>query len=376
MKQNQSRTVPDIDWQEIMDSLEAQKCVLFLGNSAFKDPDGSDMDALLSRWLELNDPEQKEIRHHNPDGFLLLKKKIYKRRVVDKIRGFYNRDFPAVEEHLARIARIPFSLIVTLTYDNLLQRVFEDQNLDYQTDFYFKNRIAPEEFEVPTRERPMIYNLMGNIEESESLVLTHEDFFNYMESVFVSKSMHPRLKEEIHAAERFIFLGLPYEKWYFQMLLRILKLQDKNLEEIERIALKETPDPVLQIVYEEFKINFIPTEAASFVQQLYDLCSQRSLLKSVEAALPGDSPGYSLDEIQKLVVEDARLIQAIDGLREYVRRKAPQSELNRGLLLLKSRATMLRQRELRGTIDTRDLPVEQNQINEQVLVLISKARRL
>jgi len=37
MEQNQSRTVPDIDWQEIMDSLEAQKCVLFPGNSAFKD---------------------------------------------------------------------------------------------------------------------------------------------------------------------------------------------------------------------------------------------------------------------------------------------------------------------------------------------------
>jgi len=369
-------SIDDINWDYVLDSLKAQKCVLFLGVNAFKTEEGNDLETEMLKWLTGRDPNKEEIRHINQDGFLILKKKLYKRRVVEKIREFYNQSFPKVEEQLAKVARMPFSLIVTLTYDNLLQRVFESMSLEYKVDFYVKNKNAPLEFVPPSKDSPLIYNIMGNIEDPESLVLTHEDFFNYLESVFVAKSMHPELKNIIFGAERFIFLGLPYERWYFQMLLRTMKLHDKSLEEIERTEFSELYDPAVEVVYEEFRINFIPSGAEGFINKLYDHCSSAGMLKTIVntddiSALPL----LSLDEIKDLL-GDARIFETMDYLRRYIREKGAVNSLGRELLLLRCKYNLLKNREFRGTIDNRDLKVEEAQVLEALLNLIIKAGEL
>ncbi|MBV6441055.1 MAG: hypothetical protein DYG98_25970 [Haliscomenobacteraceae bacterium CHB4] len=368
-----------VDWNDLTETLEAQKCVLFLGSGAYEAPKGEKIEDALSDWLDASNPEHPFIRLVNTDGFYLLRRNRFKRKVIAQIKEFYNQPFPKTEELFAQLAEIPFSMIITLTPDNLLTRTFHKSGFDYQTDFYFRNRKGPDQFEPPTKNKPLIYNLLGNIEEPESIVLTQSDFFDYLESVFKANSMHADLKEELHNAERYIFLGLPYEKWYFQLLLRILSMHSDKLKEVERLALKEFENPRLHELYtEEFKIEFFPADVLSFVQELNSRCRQAGLLK--KATLPDPKltnlPDLGFTDFQKLVAE-AQTEEAINYLKAFLDRRKPRSiRLTNDLVVLQNRYNLLRQREIRGTIYPQDLNIENSQITEHLLELITKAQSL
>lgn len=364
-----------IDWADLLDTLEAEKCVLFLGSGAYQAPGGGNIETALAGWLDADNPENPFIRLFNADGFFLFRKNRFKRKVAAHIRDFYSQPFPETEALFGQLAQIPFSIIVALTPDNLLTRTFDTHGFAYQSDFYFRHRKAPEQFERPTKNKPLAYNLLGNIEEPESLVLTHGDFFDYLESVFRANSMHPALKDELEAAERYIFLGLPYEKWYFQLLLRVLSMHSDKLKEVERLALREFENPQLCELYtEEFKIEFIPSAVPLFVDELHRQCQAAGLLKQAtppDPALAG-LPDLSLEQFQQRIAA-TETEDALHHLKAYLDRRKPRSQpcLNE-LAVLQNRYRLLRQRERRGTIYPQDLNVENSQVAEQLLELVVK----
>jgi hypothetical protein len=361
-----------IDWGDIIDTLQAQKCILFMGSGAFQAPGQRNLEEAKSEWLGLPDPKHPHIRLQNEDGFLLLRKNRYKRKVIASLREFYSQSFPETASVFSQLARIPFNIIVSLTPDNLLARTFDNLGLDYQLDFYFHHRKAPEKFEAPTAQRPLIYNLLGNIEEPESLILTHQDFFDYLDSIFKGNSMHEDLLLTLENAERYIFLGLPYEKWYFQLLLRVLSLHSDKLKEVERLALQEFENPRLRDEYkEEFKIEFIPTEIDAFLQRLYEECEKNNILKEIPTTVRGANENLSPDTLRELIAE-GKMQRAMEQLKLNLQAGQPRTTaaLNQ-LTVLRNRHRLLQQRDQRGTIDSRDLSVENNQIVEQLLELIT-----
>jgi hypothetical protein len=370
----------NVDWEDILESLENQKCILFIGSGAFNAPEGGKIEPGLSDWLGSKNPDHPSIQLHNSDGFFLFKNKKSRRRVVQEMKSFYNQSFPETEMLFSRIARIPFPMIYSLSPDNILARTFDVMGLDYQPDFYFHNRKATETFEKSTNHKPLIYNLLGNIEEPNSLVLTHLDFFDYLQSVFKDNSMNEDLKDELEDMEHYIFLGLPYEKWYFQLLLRVLSLHSDKLKEIERLALKEFENSHLTKIYtNEFKIEFHPASTDEFIGELYRQCEAKNLLKTLPKIDPSefDIPDPTQEKLTQLIGE-AKSAKAIKLLKIYLDRRKTKShnQLGNTLVVLRNRFNLLQQRERRGTIDSRDFTVENNQITEEILILITKSYQL
>ncbi len=365
-----------VDWADVLDTLQAQKCVLFLGGGAYQ-LGAQELDAAIQASLGWPAANHPHIKHYNADGFVLLKKNRYRRHVATGLREFYSQAFPDTELAFAQLARIPFHAIISLTPDNLLARTFDNLGLDYQQDFYFRNRKAPDQYEEPTADRPLIYNLLGNIEEPESLVLTHQDFFDYLNSVFNSSSMHEDLKLTLKSAERFIFLGLPYEKWYFQLLLRVLSLQADELQEIERLALQEFDNENLQKIYAgEFKLDFVPVGIGAFLDRLFRECDRANLIKEVVEQENVDDQGLNEEQLRELVAE-AKTEAAMEQLKLRLKARQPRSnKLYTDLTVLRNRYKLLMQREMRGTIDSRDFSVENAQIVEQLLELINQSATL
>jgi len=374
-----SNSLDSVDWEDILETMEEQKCVLFLGSGAFQAPGGENLEVALSTWLDTDNIDHPHIQIYNSDGFFLFKKNRYKRKVIAEMKRFYSQSFPETEALFSKISQMPFSMIITLTPDNILARTFDVMGLEYQPDFYFRNRKASDTFENPTKKKPLIYNLMGNIEEPESLVLTHGDFFDYLESVFKGMSMNDELKDSLENMERYIFLGLPYEKWYFQMLLRVLSLHSDKLKEVERLALDEFEDPNLHKIYaEEFKIEFFPASTNEFIDELFTRCEKEGLLKTLPKADPAEaSISDPSPETIKELVGEAKTAKAMLHLKVFLKNRKPQSaELANNLVVLRNQHNLLRQREMKGTIDNRDLSVENNQIVERLLQIIGQAQTL
>lgn len=379
MTTTDTNPLDQVKWDDVLDTLDAQRCVLFLGNGALPAPGGEAVETALCEWLDTGNADHPYIQVYNPDGFLLLHKQRYRRQVIDKMKRFYSQPFPEAELLYSRIARLPLSMIFSLTPDNILARTFDQLGLDYQPDFYFRQRKAGERFERPTRHKPLLYNLLGNIEEPESLVLSHGDFFDYLESMFKDNGIHDQLRDELESMERYIFLGLPYEKWYFQLLLRFLSLHSDKLKEVERLALKEFEDPRLHKIYTaEFKIEFFPASTEEFIAELFRRCEAENLLKPLPAVDPAEAelPDLTREQLRELIGK-GDMEGALLHLKVLLQHRKPRSyALSNDLVVLRNRHRMLQQRELRDTIDTRDARVENAQIVEQVLALIDQAQNL
>lgn len=372
-----ARLLDKVDWDDVLETLEAQRCALFLGQGAYTAPGGGCIEPALCRWLDADNPDNPLIQVHNSDGFFLFRKRFYSRRVIASMKEFYNQPFPETEALFSLISRTPFPMIFTLTPDNILARTMDVMGFEYHQDFYFRNRKASDFFEKPNKHKPLIYNLFGNIEEPESLILTHSDFFDFLESVFKANSMNQQLKDELEQMERFIFLGLPYEKWYFQLLLRILAFNTDKFKDIERFALKEFENTnLLKIYTEEFKIEFFPASSEQFIQELYQRCKEADLLKPLPVVDVGlaNTPDATFEELKEMVAQ-AATDKAIVRLFAFLTKRKPRSsDLLNQLIVLRNQFNLLRQRETRGTIYPQDLSVENNQIVERLLELIALAQ--
>jgi hypothetical protein len=99
-----------------------------------------------------------------------------------------------------------------LTPDRHLAQAFSDQNFHYRFEAYVRNE-PDRNGQIPTKEEPLVYNLVGDIEQRNSLVLTYDDFFDYMQSTFRGNSMSTLLKDNLLAADCFLFLGMPPDDW-------------------------------------------------------------------------------------------------------------------------------------------------------------------
>lgn len=144
----------NVDWEDVLDTLEEQKCVLFLGNGAYQAPGGGQIETALTNWLDARNPDHPLIRLYNPDGFFLFKKNRYKRKVIARIKEFYNQSFPETEQQFCRLAQLPFNMIFSLTPDNILARTFDTHGFEYHSDFYFRHRKAADKFEKPSKQKP------------------------------------------------------------------------------------------------------------------------------------------------------------------------------------------------------------------------------
>ncbi|MEM9887688.1 MAG: SIR2 family protein [Bacteroidota bacterium] len=368
----------NLDWKNIIYSLKKQRCVLFLGHSAYQAIGGGDITAALQQHLQLQETAEAEVLC-NSDGFFLFREPSYYGDTVREIEDFYDQVFPETESLFTKLAQIPFNIIVTLTADNLLERTFDTNGFDYHSDFYFRNRKASDTFKEPTKQKPLIYNLLGSLQRPESLVLTHEDFFDYLQSVFTSNSMNDELKDSLERADRYIFLGLPYEKWYFQLLLRVLSMHSDKLKKIKRLALKEFENPELYHIYqEEFKFNFIPNDVNGFIDSLHQKCEEAAILKALPAVDTRleNIQNVSGEQIRDFVARN-RLDDALLHLKALLQQKVLRSDpLYMEWIILNNEHVSLKEQIIDNTIYQRDIPVERSRVTKKLLLLLEKTLAL
>lgn len=327
-----------IDWTDVLDSIEADSCVLFVGPYAFKNEAGETIEQALSKYLKLEKVEEgthrRIKRYYKDDDLFFFKKEGYQDRVAGMIREFYEKEFQPQAKLLHQIAQIPFSLIVNLNPDRFIQKTFDapEISLPYYHDFYDKSGAIPKKYIQPEGKKPLIYNLLGYIGKEESLILTHDNLFDYLQSLFAENKMHKDLKSYIQNAHAYIFLGLPIDKWYTQLLLRLLKLNHKSKNELDRLAAAN--DNLNTIIYkEQFHFNIQNITADAFIESLFEECKEEDLLKSLDEKHQRKT--FDTLEVKSLLA-DGEFMEAVELLEEMLLSYQPRSgELLNSLLLQK-----------------------------------------
>lgn len=370
------------DWNFITDTIRRRKCVLFIGPQVFSAPDGTSVEESLCRALDARNPAHPYISSfYDQDGFFLFRENKFRTRVISQLRDFFNGPFPEAEAIFEKVAQIPFQVVVTLMPDRLLPQIWQRQGVAHQSSFYHHAQAA-KPLEKPVSELPLFYNLLGWIEEDESLVLTHNDLFNYLESVFTGGHMNTDLKAELLQANNFIFLGLPFGKSYMQLLLRVLGIHADGAN-FDRIApAPEMLDSRTRSLYEQqFKIQFVEENVQSFVQEMHEHCAEKGLLRQPKPAAPTADVAPKMantpDEIMDLVAygETRRALESLRALLSPARAAAAHfREHEMSAVLLMSRFENLERKAQAGTLYTQEDNVERAKITYDLAALINGVR--
>jgi hypothetical protein len=126
------------------------------------------------------------------------------------------------EDIFKTIAQIPVHLIISINPDTFISDTFYKYGITHRFSHYRKGDQPSDEVAPPTREEPLIYNIAGSVLEDESLILDFDDLFSLISSSMGAAGLPGGLQSALDKIRTYIFIGFPFEKWYTQVILRIL----------------------------------------------------------------------------------------------------------------------------------------------------------
>jgi hypothetical protein len=200
-------------------------------------------------------------------------------RVVEAVwrRAAEQEDQQRRREPHSVLASLPFPLYVTTNPEQLLQKAVADATFDgvkrtpVSEVARWKEELAvlPSAFDArpadpvavgaagtesrphgrggdfgPTRDRPLVYQLFGSWTTPESLVITEDDYFDFLIGYTENKDLIPKRVPAALANTSLLFLGFQLDDWDFRVLFRILASQEGGGRRVgyPHVAVQIDPD--------------------------------------------------------------------------------------------------------------------------------------
>ena len=156
-----------------------------------------------------------------------------------------------------------------------MHQIFAKYNKKH--DFLYFNG-TKQQTEEPTKENPIIYNLLGNTVINGKYIFTHEQFYEYINSkqeVKIPNEIETKVKEAAH----YLFIGIDFNKWYNRLLLFTFNL-DKEVESYSFNA-EHITEINQDFINQQFNVSFIDSNYNDFTNVLLQKCQKAGLSKSV-----------------------------------------------------------------------------------------------
>ncbi len=274
-------------YQSIARKVKDGSCVLFLGAGAVmaKDETGKFVPIadLCARFLakkynlklDSNEPyvlsyvsSVLRVRNLSTDNVLQEDVAAFYADIADKC---------ALHPMLEQLTDLRFRIVINAAPDNFVTRLYDQIAQPYFADFYnFYKPSSGFNFDFEKDQRVVIYNLLGNYQKPESLVLTYKHQLTYIKKI-VSEQQNERLPDALTNAfkdfRHHLFLGFNFDEWELRLMLDTLyKNVRENIQSYAYLAKKETPtESDTKVFFQgEFGMQFPQDDMETFVTNLVE----------------------------------------------------------------------------------------------------------
>jgi len=172
------------------------------------------------------------------------------------------------------LARLPFPLVATTNYDNLFERAIASTT---EKD-PFVSIYDPTPFERardahdPTPERPLIFKMHGDFQSPESIVVTDEDYIQFVLRMSQPRDHGPIPETFLFHFARWptLFVGYSLLDFDLRLLFKTLRWGIDDPRE-PSYSVDRTPDPLIVAVWHEERrlVHFINQDVWTFVPELF-----------------------------------------------------------------------------------------------------------
>ena len=220
-------TTRPIDWPVLIERLHQQRCTPFLGAavSSHLFPEGN---RLANQWIEEYDlPIPKNSRLDYVAQMVSVQSDAMtpKDVLAQAIRQSKGYDPLVGKDIFTVLANLPVPIYITTNYDDYLEQALRSAGRRPQTV------LCPWNHEIrhhrdcrpdpPTPEEPWVYHLHGHFREPESMVLTEDDYTDFLVNIWKGKQdILPHRIERAIAGTMLMLLGYSLRDITFRVLFR------------------------------------------------------------------------------------------------------------------------------------------------------------
>jgi hypothetical protein len=226
-------TLDEKDWNILLRRIKLGKCTPFLGAGASYGtiPLGSE---IARAWaLEFDYPLDDAADLVRVAQYVAVDQDpmFPKEELAQRIRTVSPPDFKEPTEPHALMADLPLPVYITTNYDDFMYQALKDRRRDPRQELckwnkYVKGRSSVldigNSFEA-TPANPVVYHLHGVAQVPESLVLTEDDYLDFLANISKKEYELPVRIQEAFTGASLLFLGYRIADWDFRVLFRGLQ---------------------------------------------------------------------------------------------------------------------------------------------------------
>jgi hypothetical protein len=224
----------DEQWELLLRRISKGECTPFLGAGACYGtlPLGGE---IANKWASQHDyPLDDTHDLARVSQYLAIKygDNVYPKEKIlhEFFEGVNTPDFAKPDEPHGLLAQLPLSIYMTTNYDDFMARALLARKKTVQQELCRWNestREQPSIFDqgfVPTAENPVVYHLHGHKGSVDSLVLTEDDYLDFLVNISTGDQPNNRvIPPSIRAAmtrTSLLFIGYSLADWNFRVIYR------------------------------------------------------------------------------------------------------------------------------------------------------------
>jgi SIR2-like domain len=221
----------DDDWDMLLLRIKSGSCTPFLGAGACAGtlPLGAD---IARKWTDdyeypLDDSDDLA----RVAQFVSVRRNdamFPKERLAAEIQSYGSPDFTRDGEPHAMLAALPLPVFLTTNYDGFMLDALERAGKKPSRELCRWNRspalkeqrpVLTPAF-VPTPANPVVFHLHGHVSVPESIVLTEDDYLDFLVAVSGEPKLLPHQIKKALAGASLLFVGYRLADWNFRVLHR------------------------------------------------------------------------------------------------------------------------------------------------------------
>ena len=250
----------DDDWERLLYRISKGKCTPFLGAGASFGhvPLAAELSAQYADEHDYPFADRDDLARVTQYAAVKTRDRTFlKQQLVERhFQQLRLPDFRDPSEPHALLADLPLSLYLTTNYDNFMVRALEDRRLSPQLaicPWYAQGRRdqrlrteqvfgRPDGYD-PSHGKPIVYHLHGHLSEPQSLVLTEDDYLDFLVRVSSSREgdLLPAIIENAITDNSLLFIGYSLNDWTFRVLFRGLLAAVPPGQQVRHVSVQLPP---------------------------------------------------------------------------------------------------------------------------------------
>lgn len=232
----------DSDWEGLLYAIKFKECTPFLGAGACAGvlPLGKNIAADWAKEYDYPFEDRWNLIRVAQYVAVKMGPRVPKFKILEAFKDRVMPNFANPNEPHRAVAGLELPVYITTNYDDFMvqaikyvdaKRMLGDPNFKPRQPrqglckWHLARQRNPPSMDLdfdPSPEQPIIFHLHGNMEDVDSMVLTEDDYLDFLMNISETQNLIPPRIQRAFGGSSFVFLGYSLEDMNFKVLFRKL----------------------------------------------------------------------------------------------------------------------------------------------------------